>query len=403
MECDTTNMYDEIIDTIYHRQTIPQFFKNFWNGMPQINIIMNEEAILSDYTQKNNNASEYGNQLEFEYDNGSNHNYNDDMTYNQNASDYEEAGGGLEREKEIIYVNELMNQSLEDKVAIISQALQTADVSQLKAVSVTRESIRPRLSAMLLNLSHQWDMVSSLDAPQQSQLPPQLQHSKQAQQQAAKLSHSIETEWHHQYCSKTKLIDGLSRMCRQRTITELFISNIVPELLWSVKNDVQCMYNDVSFLTSDILPFNKNSDSSSSNGDAGSSSSYPGLPSITRLLFNNWLGTTSVNENEDNKVDVDDIGIIMVSSFLSYFTLPKNLKVNMIIMTHQIIKLFSKPKKYNLWIRKTKNHIFFHFLLHIFFSLLSYGHKMKGKAKREAGIKMTLFVSAFFLFIIGKC
>eukprot|EP01084_Bolivina_argentea_P085657 154833_1 len=109
---DATSLYQEFVDLIFRHETIPQFINNIKNGIPTLQIVINED---------------------------------DDDDIDDDMDDDE------------LSMSELMSFSVEDQVSIIQNALNSGDMTILKNIPVERQSITPQLLSFLISIGFQYE------------------------------------------------------------------------------------------------------------------------------------------------------------------------------------------------------------------------------------------------------
>eukprot|EP01083_Nonionella_stella_P070659 189162_1 len=191
-ECaiDATSLYDEFVDLVFRHETIPQFVSNVWNGLPTLQIVINEPEPTFEPVKV----------------------VPDDYDFDAEEQLYNEM---IEEEPHDLSISELMTRSVEEQVSIIQEALNSGDVTILKGIPVERQSVSPTVSSFLLSLGYQYEYDDSNTFL--------LSSTQYNQYKEDNVYQSVNLEWHTQFNRFTKLVSlcsiGVSSLSSQLTVS----------------------------------------------------------------------------------------------------------------------------------------------------------------------------------------
>ena len=131
---DATSLYEEFVDLVFRHETLPQFVSNVMNGIPTLQIVVNEQSPIYSSPEPVRIVD-------------------DDYDFEQEELEYVEE----EDEGDELSISELMSLSVEDQVAAIQNALDSGDMTALKNIPVQRMSVKPNLLSFLISLGDQYE------------------------------------------------------------------------------------------------------------------------------------------------------------------------------------------------------------------------------------------------------
>jgi len=207
-----TSLYQEVVDVVFRHETISQFARNVWFGIPTLEIVIDEEGGIQTLPEEINNENEEGTK-----------------------------GKGDQ-----LSVSELLQSfSIEEQVEIIQNALESGDAAILRAIPVKRTSVWPQMASFLLSMGYQLEMDEHNTLV--------LGATQYASDLAAdsNLYHRLNLEWHHQYSRLTKIVSSatvgtntvssqctVSRALNTRTTLEMQFDFNFMDSVWSQFGDV---------------------------------------------------------------------------------------------------------------------------------------------------------------------
>ena len=191
---DGTAMYQELVDLVFRHETLPQFCRNVWSGIPTLEIVIDEDSGIQT----------------------------------------------LPTDDEVSVSELLQSFSIEEQVDIIQRALESGDAAVLRAIPVKRQSVWPQMASFVLSMGYQ------LDVDEHNTLVLGGTQFASDLQSGSAPFHRLNAEWHHQLSRLTKIVTSgtvgtgtLSSQCSvhrtldARTTLELHFHFNFMDSVWS--------------------------------------------------------------------------------------------------------------------------------------------------------------------------
>lgn len=257
---DATSLYQEMVDVIFRHETMTQFARNIWFGIPTLEIVIDDDGGIQTL-----------------------------------SNDIEEG--------EEVSVSEMLQSfSVEEQVEIIQRALENGDAAVLRAIPVKRQSVWPEMASFLLSMGYQLEM----DEHNTLVLGGTQYVSDMAN--ASNLYHRMNVEWHCQFSRLTKVVTSgtvgtgtlssqctVSRTLNARTTLEVQLHFNFMDSVWTQFADIMMGRNDEKqrienaadlFLGENTM---KSTDSESGRVSAVAKGMATGIGSVW------WMATNLVN------------------------------------------------------------------------------------------------------------